>query len=369
MPRLSDSMEEGTILRWLKSAGDEVAARRGAGRDRDRQGEHGLRGADRRDSDRDRRRGGRHAADRRGDRAGRARPARQPSRRRRRGEARTARPPRRRQPAEATALRPTAAAPPPRRRARGGRAEPRPRPETDGSRPRPLARRMAREKGLDLAALSGSGPGGRIVKADVERAVGSRRRGGRGACRARRRLPPAEPTAGARERPETAKGDGRTRGADEAPADRRPADGRVEGDRAALLPRGRDRHDAGGRGARAAQGDGRARASAVPSFNDMVVKACAIALREYPARQRRLSRRAVRALLAGQRRRRGRRPGRAGGADDLRRRPQGPAADRRRDARAGAAGARRHDHAARALGRHVHRLQPRDVRDRPTSRP
>src|SRR4051794_41913215 len=25
MPRLSDSMEEGTVLRWLKSAGDEVA--------------------------------------------------------------------------------------------------------------------------------------------------------------------------------------------------------------------------------------------------------------------------------------------------------------------------------------------------------
>ncbi len=25
MPRLSDSMEEGTILRWIKSEGDEVA--------------------------------------------------------------------------------------------------------------------------------------------------------------------------------------------------------------------------------------------------------------------------------------------------------------------------------------------------------
>ena len=30
MPRLSDSMEEGTILKWLKSDGDEVAAGRGA---------------------------------------------------------------------------------------------------------------------------------------------------------------------------------------------------------------------------------------------------------------------------------------------------------------------------------------------------
>ena len=31
----------------------------------------------------------------------------------------------------------------------------------------PLARRMARDKGVDLASLSGSGPGGRIIKVDV----------------------------------------------------------------------------------------------------------------------------------------------------------------------------------------------------------
>jgi pyruvate dehydrogenase E2 component (dihydrolipoamide acetyltransferase) len=35
----------------------------------------------------------------------------------------------------------------------------------------PLARRLAREKGLDLARLKGSGPHGRIVKADVEAAA------------------------------------------------------------------------------------------------------------------------------------------------------------------------------------------------------
>ena len=34
----------------------------------------------------------------------------------------------------------------------------------------PVARRIARERGVDLAALAGSGPGGRIVKADVEAA-------------------------------------------------------------------------------------------------------------------------------------------------------------------------------------------------------
>ena len=35
----------------------------------------------------------------------------------------------------------------------------------------PVARRMARELGLELAAIEGSGPGGRIVKADVEAAA------------------------------------------------------------------------------------------------------------------------------------------------------------------------------------------------------
>ena len=40
----------------------------------------------------------------------------------------------------------------------------------DGDRVKasPLARRIAAEKGIDLSALDGSGPGGRIVKADVE---------------------------------------------------------------------------------------------------------------------------------------------------------------------------------------------------------
>src|SRR5690349_6094373 len=39
----------------------------------------------------------------------------------------------------------------------------------------PLARRIAAEKGLDLAAVKGSGPNGRIVKADVEGAQPSAR--------------------------------------------------------------------------------------------------------------------------------------------------------------------------------------------------
>ncbi|HEX8642309.1 MAG TPA: pyruvate dehydrogenase complex dihydrolipoamide acetyltransferase [Allosphingosinicella sp.] len=44
----------------------------------------------------------------------------------------------------------------------------------------PLARRLAEQAGIDLAALNGSGPGGRIVRADVDGAAGQARpeRGG-----------------------------------------------------------------------------------------------------------------------------------------------------------------------------------------------
>ncbi|PWG18259.1 pyruvate dehydrogenase complex dihydrolipoamide acetyltransferase [Salibaculum griseiflavum] len=47
-----------------------------------------------------------------------------------------------------------------------------PAPEKDGERifASPLARRIAADKGLDLAQISGSGPRGRIIKADVESA-------------------------------------------------------------------------------------------------------------------------------------------------------------------------------------------------------
>ncbi len=37
----------------------------------------------------------------------------------------------------------------------------------------PLARRMAKQAGIDLAAVAGSGPNGRIVRADIEAAAGS----------------------------------------------------------------------------------------------------------------------------------------------------------------------------------------------------
>ncbi|WP_433336273.1 dihydrolipoamide acetyltransferase family protein [Spirillospora sp. CA-294931] len=50
---------------------------------------------------------------------------------------------------------------------------PAPTPRPNGSRPpsSPLARRLARDHGLDLSTLNGSGPGGRIVRADIEAAI------------------------------------------------------------------------------------------------------------------------------------------------------------------------------------------------------
>jgi pyruvate dehydrogenase E2 component (dihydrolipoamide acetyltransferase) len=45
----------------------------------------------------------------------------------------------------------------------------------------PLARRLASERGVDLGSMQGSGPGGRIVKRDIESAVAS---GGQAAARA-----------------------------------------------------------------------------------------------------------------------------------------------------------------------------------------
>src|SRR5205814_9383559 len=56
---------------------------------------------------------------------------------------------------------------------------------TDGSPPRagrpkasPLARRLAARVGVDLRALAGSGPNGRVIRADVERALAAANGGG-----------------------------------------------------------------------------------------------------------------------------------------------------------------------------------------------
>ncbi len=167
----------------------------------------------------------------------------------------------------------------------------------------PLARRVALENGVDLGALQGSGPGGRIVKADVEQVAGS--------------TPVAPATSGAVEASSTASlpsspsGLGRPPVEDVASAKgetttvelsrtqrtiarrmaeskatipdftlsadidmERCVDLRAELKRLSRAGEGRDK-------AAVSAGDGRDRALA-PTYNDMIVKACALALRDHP---------------------------------------------------------------------------------------
>lgn len=73
-------------------------------------------------------------------------------------------------PEEAAPQQQPAAAPAPKEEA----PAPQPRAEAgDRVKASPLARRLAEQKGIDLSTLTGSGPGGRIVKADIDGAAGA----------------------------------------------------------------------------------------------------------------------------------------------------------------------------------------------------
>ena len=278
MPRLSDSMEEGTVLTWMKSVGDEVAlgeelveietdkanmvyesdtagtlieivASEGdtlpIGEVIARVGDPSEAGA-----------GGNGSGD----------GGKDPSERPRSAADIPPDPPATPAPAEAA---PVATAPSPTQKdAAAG--------EDGRIKASPLARRMAKEKGVDLAALTGSGPGGRIVKVDVEGATPGAAPGAAPVAAA-----PAAPTAGATEKPETAKGSvevveltklqqtvGRRMAESKATAPHFYLQAEIDMS-AAWQARSRIK-------ASAPEG------SVVPSFNDMVVKACAIALREFP---------------------------------------------------------------------------------------
>jgi pyruvate dehydrogenase E2 component (dihydrolipoamide acetyltransferase) len=289
MPRLSDSMEEGTILKWLKSDGDEVSrgdeiveietdkanmtyeadqdgtlkivAQEGdtlaVGETIARIGEGGeTNGAA--PAERESEEGG--------DEGG--------------AEAETA---------TATAEQ---EAPPEEPAEPQEREEEEPAPAADGGNGRikasPVARRMARELGLELGGLQGTGPGGRIVKADVEAAS---KGDGAQAAAAPAEAPAAEPEPQEEERkapPAVVSGDAQTGKGETTTQDlsrlqqtvaRRMAESKatapdfvlnidVDMDEAVDL---RKRL----KGA-AAEGQ------PVPSFNDFVVKAAALALVDFP---------------------------------------------------------------------------------------
>jgi pyruvate dehydrogenase E2 component (dihydrolipoyllysine-residue acetyltransferase) len=278
MPRLSDSMEEGTVLRWLKAAGDEVAVgdelveietdKANMVYESDLAGtiieilaQEGdtlpVGDAIARVGDASEAPSGNGGAPREEPAAAEPAPAE-----------------------EAPAPAATAAPPTPSPAAVGG----------DGRvKASPIARRIAADRGLDLSALSGSGPGGRIVKADVERALDA----GVGAASAPRVAPqppaeapvappaPAGPTPGVSEKPETAKGQVEVVELTklQQTVARRMAESKATAPHFYL--------QAEIDMTAAVQGRAKLKASAregevVPTFNDMVVKACALALREHP---------------------------------------------------------------------------------------
>jgi pyruvate dehydrogenase E2 component (dihydrolipoyllysine-residue acetyltransferase) len=144
----------------------------------------------------------------------------------------------------------------------------------------PLARRLAEDKGLDLKELHGSGPGGRIIKHDVEEAEASSSAAS---------APSTQPEgAGAAPGPAgqqlssgTAKGDLQVQEPNKLQQTiaRRMAESKATAPHFYLtieIDMGKAVEARAAIKAASKEGD------VVPSFNDMIVKACAIALREFP---------------------------------------------------------------------------------------
>jgi pyruvate dehydrogenase E2 component (dihydrolipoamide acetyltransferase) len=277
MPRLSDSMEEGTILKWLKADGDEIS--RGdplAEIETDKAtltyesdaggvltivaeaGETLPIGSVIARLD-----GGSNGAAARRPAQAEPAPAPEPS------------PP-------APEPEPAASQPPP--------VAPAPAPAASGRvKASPLARRMAREQGLDLQQLAGSGPGGRIVKADVERAAQAPAAQAPAAQAApppaaastpppEPQAPPAPPPAAAPAETGTAKGDVTVQELTRTQQliARRMAESK------ATVPDFTLRTEIDMEACVRLRADLKALGGDVPSYNDMVVRASALALREFP---------------------------------------------------------------------------------------
>ena len=145
----------------------------------------------------------------------------------------------------------------------------------------PLARRVAREQGVELASLSGSGPGGRIVKADVEAAGAAAGTAAEPATQAPVAVstPPGPPASGAREDVATAKGQTTTHELSrmQQTIARRMAESK------ATIPDFTLQSDVDMEACVALRAElKRISSHDAPTYNDMVVKAAALALREYP---------------------------------------------------------------------------------------
>ncbi len=298
MPRLSDSMEEGTILQWLKQVGDEIAVgdelveietdKANMAYESDvagtlaeilvQEGETVTIGTP--------------IARVEGSGEGSERLAAGPAETEGPAGGRTASvlgPSVSTQPADEASE--TAAGGPAAQASAQAKSPPQPLGADGRPKASPVARRLARDRGIDLSQLSGSGPGGRIVKKDVEQAVPSAGGVGGGGPRTDAVRPPAGPPPPATPAGpsaavpgpavETAKGQTTYQDPSKLQATiaRRMAESKATAPHfyleaeidmsAAVEARAK---------IKAMSGEG----DVVPSFNDMVVKACAIALREFP---------------------------------------------------------------------------------------
>ena len=340
MPRLSDSMEEGTILRWLVSDGDVVSRGQEIVEIETDKAHDALRGRRRRRAAHRRRRGldAGHRRDDRHDRRGA---------------------PRRPRPASAAAPPPRPRPPRPRpRQADEAPAADRRRPPAHGREPVPAGVGAATNGHGDGGARQGlagrAPPGARVVGRP---AVADRHRARPGGssrptcCRALeagapprprpsrrpppRRRPPAPAAAAAPAAPGGNKGDVDRPGAQPHPAGRGAAHGRVARDRAVLRDLDRHRHGGRPRAARAAEGrrrrgPGRAVVQRHGRQGRARWRCASSRAPTAPTRTARFELHSPR-----ERRRRGGRRRRADRADRVRRRHQVAGRDRPHDARAG----------------------------------
>jgi pyruvate dehydrogenase E2 component (dihydrolipoamide acetyltransferase) len=305
MPRLSDSMEEGTILKWLKSDGDSVS-----------------RGEELVEIETDKA-NMTYEADQDGTLAivaqeGDTLPVGETIARIGEGAAKQEEPSRGDAPDEAEAEAPAepeaeapaepeaeapaepeaeAPAPTPEREDEGEAAAATNGHEMGRVKASPIARRMARDAGLDLGELQGSGPGGRIVKADVE-AVAT---GGDGEAPEPQAAPEPEPEPQPQAEPEPQREEAKPERTVPAPVASKQSQesgrGEVEtqdltrlqqtiarrmAESKATVPDFVVRTEVDMEACAALRAQLKAIAEPGPSFNDMVVKACALALREFP---------------------------------------------------------------------------------------
>ncbi|MGH2923788.1 MAG: biotin/lipoyl-containing protein, partial [Solirubrobacterales bacterium] len=192
MPRLSDSMEEGTVLKWLKEVGDEVAVgdelveietdKANMVYEADEAGTLSEIVADEGETlpiGQVIARVGEGAGSAETEAGGDGSAAEADTA----GDGGNGGPPAEEAPASEMMESPSAAAPAPSRAEAAADpppTQPSPTPAQESPPGRgggdgrvkasPIAKRIASEKGVDISALSGSGPGGRIIKADVEAA-------------------------------------------------------------------------------------------------------------------------------------------------------------------------------------------------------